>query len=340
MSDTKFPAVVFGTSCLGNLYQVMDENIKQELINQCFSHTDLPVFFDSAGKYGAGLALESLGTCLKNAGVDQKDVVIGNKLGWLRTELKTPEPLFEPGVWKGLKYDAVQRISYDGILECYHQGNELLQGYKANLVSVHDPDEYLAAASDKKDEERRYKDILDAYRALFDLKQQGLVNSVGIGAKNWRVIARITQDVKLDWVMIANSMTIHSHPPELLAYLQSLKSQNIPVINSAVFNGGFLTGSDFYNYKATTPETDRELYKWREDFYKLCDDFSIAPALASVAFARKVPGVTAIALSTTRPNNVKNNIDMAMSELPESFWQELINARLIDLDLKEHLIDN
>ncbi|MEO8884716.1 MAG: aldo/keto reductase [Mucilaginibacter sp.] len=340
MKDMQFPKVIFGTSCLGNLFHILPEETKQDLVKECFAQTDRPVYFDTAGKYGAGLALESLGACLRNANVKPEDVVICNKLGWVRTELKTPEPTFEPGVWKGLKYDAVQRISYDGIIECYHQGNELLKTYRADLVSVHDPDEYLAAATDEQDEKRRYQDILDAYRALFDLKAEGEVTSVGIGAKDWKTIRRITQDVKLDWVMVANSMTIHSHPQELLTFLQKLKSQGIPVINSAVFNGGFLTGGDFYNYKPTNPEKDAELYKWREDFYKLCDSFKISPATAAIVFGRKIPGVAAIALSTTKPHNVAKNFDMAVAELPDEFWQALVDNKMIDPDLHRHLINN
>ena len=58
-----------------------------------------------------------------------------------------PSRLFEPGVWMGLEHDAVQRISYDGILECWDEGCRLLgDAYKPRLASVHDPDEYLAAA--------------------------------------------------------------------------------------------------------------------------------------------------------------------------------------------------
>ncbi len=338
MNNTEFPRVIFGTSCLGNLFHILPEETKQELVKECFAQPDRPVYFDSAGKYGAGLALESLGECLRKAGIKQEDVVICNKLAWVRTELKTPEPTFEPGVWKGLKHDAVQRISYDGIIECFHQGNELLKTYRADLVSVHDPDEYLAAATDDQDKKSRYRDILDAYRALFDLKEKGEVKSVGIGAKDWKTIRRISEDVKLDWVMIANSMTIHSHPHELLTFLQKLKSQNIPVINSAVFNGGFITGGHFYNYQPTDPEKHAHLYQWRDDFYKLCDSFEISPATAAIVFGRKIPGVSAIALSTTKPQNVVKNFAMANAEVPDEFWHELIDKGMIEPDLQQYLV--
>ncbi|MBC7565906.1 MAG: hypothetical protein H7223_02975 [Pedobacter sp.] len=54
-------------------------------------------------------------------------------------------------------------------MECYEQGNELLGGYDAKYVSVHDPDEYLAIANSLTDKDKRYKDILAAYDALHEL---------------------------------------------------------------------------------------------------------------------------------------------------------------------------
>ena len=86
--------------------------------------------------------------------------------------LTTPEPTFEKGVWMGLKNDSMQDISYEGILRCYEEGNALLGKYTPKLVSVHDPDEYLAAASSPKDREERFANIIDAYKALLKLKRR------------------------------------------------------------------------------------------------------------------------------------------------------------------------
>ena len=118
----KIPRIVFGTSGLGNLFVALDEETKCDIVRECIVQSGSNiVVFDSAGKYGAGLALEVLGRCLKKLGIQPENIIISNKLGWLRTELKTAEPTFEPGVWKDLKYDAVQRISYQGIMECFEQ---------------------------------------------------------------------------------------------------------------------------------------------------------------------------------------------------------------------------
>jgi D-threo-aldose 1-dehydrogenase len=330
MQNVKLPKVVFGTSALGNLYEALSDEQKCAIVAESVEQGEKPVFFDSAGKYGAGLALESLGKCLKQLNVKPADVLISNKLGWLRTELKTPEPTFEPGIWRNLKYDAVQKISYEGILECYKQGNLLLDGYKAQLVSVHDPDEYLAMGKDHMEQKRRYSDILEAYRALSELKESGEVKAIGVGSKDWRIIERISRDVKLDWVMIANSMTVHSHPPDLVSFMEKLNEQDVAIINSAVFNSGFLTGSDYYNYRLMHPTKNKELYIWREAFFKLCDQYKIKPAEACVAFSLTAPAVQSIALSTTNVKRVKQNISMASIKIPTGFWQEMKGQGLID----------
>ncbi|MFD2582359.1 aldo/keto reductase [Pedobacter vanadiisoli] len=319
------PPVIFGTSSLGNLYQAVDYSVKLEVVKACVASSKPVAFFDSAGKYGAGLALESLGKCLRDLNVDPQQVVISNKLGWYRTALLTPEPTFEAGVWKNIEHDAVQMISYDGILKCFEQGNKLLGDYRAQMVSVHDPDEYLFASESQEDYEERYQQILDAYMALAELKSAGLVSSIGVGAKDWKIIRTIATDVKLDWVMIANSLTIKSHPQELVAFINELHQKNIKVINSAIFNGGFLTGGDFYNYQPVEAGslTGKMLLDWREKFFRICDQFNVLPAEACFSFSASFPGVKSIALNTTRPEKVAINAALAEKKIPDGFWQEM-----------------
>jgi len=325
------PKVIYGTSSLGNLYKEMSFADKLAIIRACIQHAEGLAVFDTAGKYGAGLSLESLGAGLKQLKVDPSTVLISNKLGWYRIPLETEEPTFESGVWKGLLYDAEQRISYAGILSCYYQGNQLLGDYPAQLVSVHDPDEYLAKALNKADENQRYQDILEAYRALIELKNQGKVRAVGVGSKSWKVIQRIAQDVELDWVMIANSLTLHDHPAELLEFIAELAAANITVINSAVFNGGFLVGGDYYNYQLVNRETlaGETLYKWREQFWETCEKFAVKPAEACVAYGFGIDGVKAVALNTSKAEKVKDNVAMVNRVIPMEFWDELAVSGII-----------
>jgi D-threo-aldose 1-dehydrogenase len=331
MNGINLPKVIFGTSALGNLYIALSDAEKYAIVSECVQHSARPVVFDTAGKYGAGLALQSLGSSLKQLKVTPEEVLISNKLGWYRIPLTTREPRFEPGVWRGLQYDAEQRISYEGMLQCFEQGNELLNGYQAQLVSVHDPDEYLDAARSEWERKVRFEHIKEAYRALFDLKAQGKVKAIGVGAKNWETIQQITDHIKLDWVMIANSMTLHAHPQKLLLYMQELKNCDTCIINSAVFNGGFLTGGPYYNYKQVTGynKAQQDLLQWRERFFALCARHNVIPAHACVQYGLNAPGVTSIALSTSQAAKVKGNIELATKDIDHAFWKALAEEQLI-----------
>ncbi len=327
------PPVVFGTSALGNLYSEISDDIKTAIVKECLLNVLKPVVFDSAGKYGAGLALEKLGQILQNLKADPKDVIISNKLGWLRTPLISVEPTFEKGVWFGIKNDARQNISYDGILECWEQGNQLLGGgLTPQMVSVHDPDEYLLKARNDEEFKTLFSHIIEAYKALSELKSQGKVKAIGVGSKNWRIIPLIAEKIDLDWVMFANSMTIYRHPKDLLDFMEKLHANGVAVINSAVFHAGFLTGGDFFDYVPIKPDTAEniEKFRWREEFISICSKYDVVPANACVQFAMSPPAVASISLNTSNPLRIKNNVESAHCNIPSGFWREMIVKGLID----------
>lgn len=326
------PEVIFGTSALGNLYQELDEASKRHLVSSWFEEMEPPVSIDSAGKYGAGLALEEIGDALRALNISPDRIIISNKLGWKRVPLHGAEPTFEPGVWKNLHHDAVQSISYDGIVECWQQGNDLLGApYSAALLSVHDPDEYLAAATGAGDRRRRWTDILDAYHALADLKRQGKAAAIGVGSKDWRVIRDLVVEIDLDWIMLAGSLTVYTHPHELLDFITELGENDVFVINSALFNAGFLVGGSYFDYKAVTPESEPELFRWREAFFGSCKEFEVNPADVCVEFGLAPQAVKAVAMNTTRPERIAENVKVVEKRAPPEFWKSLVEKGLISV---------
>ncbi|WP_240925010.1 aldo/keto reductase [Maribellus sediminis] len=334
-TDMSCPPIIYGTSFLGNLYRELSWEEKLSLMREWFNVSEGKVMIDSAGKYGAGLALEVIGRGLAELGVQPEAITISNKLGWYRVPLETEEPTFEPGAWANLKYDAVQKISYEGILQCWEQGCELLgEAYKPEVVSVHDPDEYLAAATDEADREKRLQDILGAYKALFELKEKGEVKAVGIGSKDWLVIKELYEKVKFDWVMFANKFTIYHHPKAIVDFVKQLGDDGVGVINSAIFNAGFLTGGEYFDYRVVSPENpdDRHLFEWREKFFASCEKFDIAPGDACLKFALSAPQIQAVALNPSKPKRMANNKALLEKEFPIEFWSELKAEGIIEQD--------
>ncbi|WP_319560551.1 aldo/keto reductase [Marispirochaeta sp.] len=331
-TELMVPKLIFGTSALGNLYRELDLSSKLKIVESWFREMDPPVCIDSAGKYGAGLALEEIGNALRFLDVPQERVIISNKLGWKRVPLEADEPTFEPGVWKNLSCDAVQSISYEGILECWEQGNRLLGSTcRAQMLSVHDPDEYIAAAGSESARKKRFARILDAYRALDDLKKDGEASAIGVGSKDWRVIRDLVEKTDLDWVMLAGSLTVYTHPRELLQFIAELDRNGVFVINSALFNSGFLVGGTFFDYKPVNPGEDPELFHWRSGFNRACRDFGVSSADACVEFGLAPRAVKSVAMNTTRPERVGENVASVEKQAPREFWERLLAEGLISV---------
>ncbi len=330
------PKLIFGATTLGNLFVARSDQEKHDLIVQWFRHSELPVVIDSAGKYGAGLSLQVIGRELQSLGVAASDVIISNKLGWRRVPLRSPEPTFEPGAWIDIDHDAVQDISRDGILRCWQEGNELLGQYRASLLSVHDPDEYLAAATDPDDRRRRLDDIVAAYQTLADLRDQGEATAIGVGAKDWRTIRELNQYCDFDWVMMANSFTIMNHPQELVLFIDQLASQDVAIINSALMHGGFLTGGQYCDYRPLDPAVaaDAKKLKWRSDYFAVCRELAIDPFDVAVAFGLSHPAIRSVALSTSRPDRVESLVASVHRQFPAAVWNTLKQRGLIDPDYK------
>ena len=329
------PPIVFGTSVLGNAFQTLPDQTKSAIISEWFRHVAPTVFIDTAGKYGAGMALEVIGRALDRLEISPHEVIINNKLAWIRAPLKSSEPNFEPGVWMNLQHDAELRVNYDGILECWEEGCRLLGGRVApQLASLHDPDEYLAAASSPAERDRRFDDILGAYQALHELKEAGLVVGIGVGAKDWRTVKEIDGVVQLDWVMLANSFTIMNHPAELIEFIASLAERRIGIINSAVFHAGFLVGGRYFDYRVVSPDDPigRRLFSWRKSFTALCEGHGVSPAHACVQFGLSAPGIVAVALNTSHPNRIAENVESVLKKVPDGFWASMKEEGLLTAD--------
>lgn len=327
----KLPPVVYGATSLGNLFTAIDDATKGEIIEQWLATPIDRCVVDSAGKYGAGLSLETIGRHLERLNVHPDRVLISNKLGWRRVPLQGEEPTFEPGVWKELQHDALQDMGRDGILRCWEQGNELLGQYSAGLLSVHDPDEYLRAASDAEDRHKRLKDIVEAYEALSELRDAGEAEAIGVGCKTPSVVEELLQHCEFDWVMLANSFTLMKHDQDRVSLLDALADRSVAVINSAVFHGGFLLGGSFLDYRAVAPKLPEHAaaIAWRESFHELCRQYGVSPFVAGVVFGKSHPAVTSVALSTSRPDRVTSHYAAAMAELPTEFWSAMRQAGLI-----------
>ncbi len=300
--------MVFGTCALGNVRRVITEQAKLAVCGEWFQRVAPPVFIDTSSQFGAGMALEAIGQALDRLEIPPDEVIISDRLPWTDG-----------------------RICYAGIRESWEDDCRLLGGrHPPQIVSLLDPDKYLAVA-DACARARRFQEVLDAYRELSELKAAGKVAGVGVTATDWRVAQEIGEAVELDWIMLIGCFTVMHHPSELCEFMGRLAKQQIAIIISAVFHGGFLVGgSEFDGHQVHADDpVNRSLFVWRKSFAALCHGHGITPAHACIQFALSAPGVVAVAVDTSRIDRIAENVESAITKVPAAFWASMKDERLL-----------
>jgi D-threo-aldose 1-dehydrogenase len=223
------------------------------------------------------------------------------------------------------------RIGRDAVLAAWRQTCRSLGPYRPQLAALDGADDYLAAAPSPAERDRRLKDILEACRALGELKAAAQLAGVGIAANDWRVAREIDAAAPLDWLVLSGGLTLLDHPPELLAFLTGLAARQIPIVVAGVFHCDFLVGGNTFDGRPLNPENspDRSILAWRKSFVALCHGHGIGPAHAAIQFALRAPGVAAVAINTTRPGRIAENVAASRDQIPAAFWAALNEEGLL-----------
>jgi D-threo-aldose 1-dehydrogenase len=77
---------------------------------------------------------------------------------------------------------------------------------------------------------------------------------------------------------------------------------------------------------------DKIIFEWREKFFAACQDHDVLPANVCVQFGMSPPGVISIALNTSKPERVSQNVASVTADIPMAFWTRLKNEGLIAQD--------
>jgi D-threo-aldose 1-dehydrogenase len=204
---------------------------------------------------------------------------------------------------------AANRIGDDWERSCRLLGTE----YRPKVISIDDPTE-------------------SEWRAVSELKAAGLVRGAGLITRN--LSSPSSLEPSPDWIVLAGGFTLLRHPPEMLTGMAQLAMQEIPIIVSGVFDGGFLVGSNRLDGRVPSAEnpTDRSLLAWRTSFAALCHGHGITPAHACVQFALSGPGVVAVMLNSSHPDRVAESVASAERAVPDAFWASMKEERLLAAD--------
>lgn len=289
-----------GTGPLGGLFApVSDEQAEQTLAAAWAAGIR---YFDTAPHYGAGLAERRLGRFLRNLPGGAAQAVVSTKVG----RVLVPGEGTEEGFPGRTGYVRVRDYSRDGVLRSLEDSLRRTGLDRFDLVLIHDPDDHWEQAAGQ------------AYPALAELRDQGVVGAIGAGMNQAEMLTRFVRETDVDAVLVAGRYTLldRTAARELLP---ECELRGVAVIVGGVFNSGVLAGGTTFDYEAAPPEVLERVRGLR----RICRSYGVPLPAAALRFPHRHPAVTTVLIGARSAGEVREDLDLAATAVPEGLWTEL-----------------
>ncbi len=287
--------ICFGTSSLGDMPDTygytVDEERARETVRTIFAGP--ANFLDASRNYGFGRSEQRIGDVIRERGGLPEGFVISTKLD------RNAETN---------RFDAARaRRSLEESMEAL--GLDRLQ-----LVHLHDPEHAASLA--------QVTDPGGAVQELFAMKEEGLVEAVGLAAGNVKVMMPILRDWDFDALITHNRFTLINRNAEEMMDLALAKGTAI--LNAAPYCGGVLAkGVEAYPRYVYQDATDPVLEPIRR-IEAICAKYGIPPGAAALQFSMRDERITSTICGVSKPERIQQTIEWAQWPIVEEAWDELM----------------
>ena len=316
----------FGGAPLGELFDPVSETEAQETLQAAW---DAGIrYYDTAPFYGYGKSEHRLGHFLRQQ--KRKDFILSSKVGRVLTATRDLDS-FDKGGWiGGLPFDYRFDYSYDGIMRSWEDSLQRLGLSSIDVLLIHDLDSFFH------DSEQRFSAhvnqlITSGWRALDELRSQGLIKAVGTGLNRMGALPRLIDAVDLDLSIVAMPYTLLDQ--EVLEEEFPLcEEHGVRIVIGAVFASGILvsgpTEGARYAYDTASPEI---LDKTRR-IQEVCQRHDVPLPAAAMQFPLGHPLVSAIIPGAMEPSHIQTNAKWFQHDIPADIWAELKTEGLLRED--------
>jgi D-threo-aldose 1-dehydrogenase len=321
----RIPILGLGGAPLGDLYELIPEERAQATVAKAY---ELGVrLFDTAPLYGYGLSEHRFGHALRRHPRDS--YVLATKVG--RHLVPRPPAEIDRGQWTGgLNMQPVYDYSYDGTMRALEQSHQRLGIERIDIVFIHDVDVWTHGSREAF--ERRYKEAVDgAFRALAELRSQGVVKAIGMGVNETEPCLRLATDADPNIFLLAGRYTLLEQGG-LGNLLPLAREKRFSFLLGGPYNSGILaTGAvpgAKYNYKDAPPEIMERVRR----IEAVCGRHGVPLKAAAIQFPLGLPEVAAIVPGAVRPEEVEDNLGLITLKIPAALWDELKEEGLVAKD--------
>lgn len=315
-----------GTAPLGNLFDVLSEEQAQRTLQAAWNAGVR--YFDTAPFYGYGKSEHRVGYFLQQQ--ERSQFVISTKVGRVLTRPRNLAT-FDKGSWAApLPFEFRVDFSYDGIMRSFEDSLQRLGLPSVDLLVIHDLDYYFHKT------EARVAAYLDqlftsGWRALAELRSQGVIKGVGAGINELGMIPRFLDLVDLDFFLVAYGYNLLTQA--MLADEFALCAErNVSVIIGAVFASGILATGAVPGARYFYAPASEEMLDKTERIELICKRYNTPLPAAALQFLLANPVVAAIIPGALAPEHVQRNVGLVQQSIPAELWATLKAEGLLVAD--------
>ncbi|WP_334174599.1 aldo/keto reductase [Pseudoxanthobacter sp.] len=316
-------AFAFGAAPIGNFRKEIDDATSDAMVRRAW---DAGVrFFDTSPLYGHGLSELRLGHALR--WMPRDEYVISTKVGRLLKPARRSEIDFAP--WANAAANTLHfDYSYDGTMRSVEDSLQRLALERIDIAFIHDVDRYTHGDA----QPDMFRQAMDgAWRALAQLRSEGVVKAIGVGVNEWDVCQQALERHDFDAFLLAGRYTLLEQEAQE-TFLPMCAARNVAVVVGGGFNSGILaTGAvpgARYNY-APAPAAVMERVARIEE---VCRAFAVPLPAAALQFVVAHPAIPAFCAGTRTVEQLEQNLAWFSHPIPAAFWQTLIARGLLRED--------
>lgn len=359
-STLEAPRLGVGTVPMGNMLGevgiVVDDDGAREIIDA--AHRLGVALIDTAPQYGAGLAEKRVGHAI--AGLPRDEVFLSTKVGRLLRNVSTGQKIFnvlkqsvvgpergpaligrhavrmarrlagkDPAYGLGFPFDrgderaleAYFDFSYDGVMRSFEGSLERMGVERVEMLFIHDPHEHYDEA------------LSGAFKALDELRSQGLTKAIGVGMDDPAMLSRFAREADFDCFLLAGRYSLLNQAG-LQELLPTAVERGQSVNIGGVFNSGLLADPRpgvAFDYHAVGSESEPLQRALR--MKAVCERHGVPLAAAAVQFPLGHPAVGTVLVGVRSAAELEENVGHFTHPIPADMWLELRAEGLVPADV-------
>ncbi len=321
-----FTELGMGTAPLGNLYRAISDEEAHNVLTLAW---DAGIrYFDTAPLYGFGLSETRVNRFLRDKPRDE--YILSTKVGRL-LKAATNETRDGIGKWFDVpNRKEVYDYGYDGVMRSVEFSLERLGVERIDILYAHDID--LANHGSQEVLNEKYDELMGGgYKALVELRDQGVIKAFGAGVNEWQPCQYLAERGDFDLFLLAGRYTLLEQEA-LDSFLPLCEERGIGIVIGGAYNSGILATGPVEGAWFDYDIAPGEILERVGEIQAVCGAHNVRMVDAAFQFPLAHPSVVSVIPGGQGVDEMVSNIAAAKAEIPPALWAQLKSEGLMRQD--------